>query len=346
MKNIIFVCLRFIVLFGIVITSKAQIKVEDLKKAPKGLENGLYVLFNDTVSPVNKEYMDIFRKYWTYSKVFFVPKMYHEDCIKKGNYILSLHSNVFEKTYANNPTSYASAWSSGGTYYTYDLQIWTLKENAKSGAMYNGEIYRDNESKFIVANVNLFLNTLEFNRQYDAQSRIMAPALFYKDLNYGGLYENDVSMFYNLNKGFLINYLQNISTHLKNGKTENAWDDVALKDKLKELKTGTLYVPDFAINAYRYLKKGENIANWPKLDTKALFEDYKYQYEIITQDELSKKIINSDVPFYYLLFVVVDYCHYISIINSKTGEIVYFKYTSYEYPMIPKDIKKIIRFID
>ncbi|MCW3125605.1 MAG: hypothetical protein JWO03_1263 [Bacteroidetes bacterium] len=95
-------------------------------------------------------------------------------------------------------------------------------------------------------------------------------------------------------------------------------------EQLKNLKTGTLYVPDYLLTRY-----GGTVFNH---DTKPALVDkvmapYPFTYKVIKSKELNDMLIKGQ-SFYYLdVLMLRDNELLLQVINGKTGEIVYNHHT-------------------
>ncbi|MFL0124072.1 hypothetical protein V2590_05235, partial [Tenacibaculum maritimum] len=78
---------------------------------------------------------------------------------------------------------------------------------------------------------------------------------------------------------------------------------------------------------------------------KDIFRKYDYGYEIISDEEISNKILNNE-EFYYLRYVRMNTERFLQVVNSKTGEIIYRDYImGLSYRIKSKHIKKLSRKI-
>ena len=147
------------------------------------------------------------------------------------------------------------------------------------------------------------------------------------------LYTDDV--FFNYKPGFLKNYFQKVNNLLKKG--ENYWmykDDYLLG--LKKLTSKTLYIPSYMTIKY---------SGWTGKDSKEddkniekIFKKYDHKYEIITDDQLSDKIMNGE-NIYYLRYVRMNAERFLQVVNAQTGEILYRNYmTGFSYKLKTKHI--------
>ena len=75
-----------------------------------------------------------------------------------------------------------------------------------------------------------------------------------------------------------------------------------------------------------------------------LFKYYDYKYQIISSEELNKKIMNNE-PIYYLMYVRLNSDRFLSVVNAQTGEVVYRAYHSLGYVLRSSIIKKLNKAI-
>ncbi|HRV55265.1 MAG TPA: hypothetical protein P5264_06980, partial [Mangrovimonas sp.] len=74
-----------------------------------------------------------------------------------------------------------------------------------------------------------------------------------------------------------------------------------------------------------------------------VLSSYDYNYKFIDNDKLDEKILSGE-EFYYLKYVRVNSQKFVSIINGKTGEVVYRNYyagTAFSYNLKSKNIKQL-----
>lgn len=150
------------------------------------------------------------------------------------------------------------------------------------------------------------------------------------------LYTDDV--FFNYKPGLLKNYFQKINALLKKEEVYWMYKDEYLPE-LKKLAKSKLYIPSYMTVKYNGWtgqdseKDDENIEE--------IFKKYDYQYEIISDESLSDRIMNKE-ELYYLRYVRMNAERFLQVINSKTGEIVYREYiTGLSYKIKTKHIKEL-----
>jgi len=131
---------------------------------------------------------------------------------------------------------------------------------------------------------------------------------------------NSENHFHTFKPGFFKNFLQNIQKGIENKKPASYYDSYTTSE-LKNLKTQTLYVPEYA--TLKYMAYGNMTEHEIKEEKKEkLLSKYDYDYQLITDDELNQKILNGE-DFYYLRYTRINSIKVINIVNAKTGNIVY-----------------------
>ena len=144
------------------------------------------------------------------------------------------------------------------------------------------------------------------------------------------------NVFHNLNEGFFKNYIQQLN--------ESFSDNIDLglhsgeySGRLKDLASQKLYIPAYvAIKLNKFTRTAdENVDYFTKV-----FDEYTFDTEIMTAEDISQKIINND-DFYYLRLVRTDHLHF-DIVHSISGDIIY-SYTAglIRGNLTPKDINSL-----
>ncbi|MFD1014866.1 hypothetical protein [Winogradskyella rapida] len=145
---------------------------------------------------------------------------------------------------------------------------------------------------------------------------------------------------YNFNLGYIKNYFQILNNKLIARQSLKIRDDIKDKDKLKVLKSKTLYAPHWLLKKYSTIKlKVTGI-----LKPEELFEDYKYKFQILSNEELNSKILNKE-DFYYLMHTTYNGEKVVSIINSLSGEIIYSTVDNSSDLIEASDLKTISKLI-
>ncbi len=144
--------------------------------------------------------------------------------------------------------------------------------------------------------------------------------------------------FFNYNPGFLKNYFQRMSDLLVCEEICFVYGD-DYKPELKKLSSKKLYIPSYISIKYDGFK-GVDSEKDPN-HIKAIFKDYDFKYEMISDEDISTKILSGE-EFYYLRYVRVNAQKFIQVVNSKTGDVIYRQYaTGFSYNLKSKHISEL-----
>jgi hypothetical protein len=281
----------------------AQVNISDLKGVLKLKGKTTYLIMKDTASPNAKEFKDVFRKYWTFSKIEFINSKNIFDNISSESSFLSFDATI------------------NGSSRLFDFVLWTPTNKLVRKKQFTFD------DKAIIASIGLITD--------DNGALIRDPETI-NSLDFDG--EGHIQ---NWGAGILKNYIQQLMGYFEEGKWDprHQYKNTKEPEKLKLLQVQTLYIPDYILNKHDLSELDPG-----KLDSKELCKPYIYKYELISRKELNKKIIAENKSFYYLLYVRIDLVKYISIVDSQTGEVIY--YTGSQGKNIsPDDFKKIIAWI-
>lgn len=244
---------------------------------------------------------------WNYTKLKFVRyKDFKEENYKNGYSFFTLgFTDKFEISRPNTP-------SQRTVHYTYFyLSLW-MKEGEEKKYFSRIELSATMDTYDHVAyNYN---KTLDF---------------FYNE-----------SKFYNWNIGFLKNALQFVNKHLTNKELRWIYSSDTFGD-LKPLRTKTLYIPEYTLIKHWMRMETDELRHKPN----RLLRKYSYTYKFVSAKKLSELILNSEEEIYYLSYVKSSGNKLISVINSKTGEIVYSKYKWVSVRIKSKDFKTLAKEI-
>jgi hypothetical protein len=155
-------------------------------------------------------------------------------------------------------------------------------------------------------------------------------------------YMYEESKIYNWNLVYLENALQFVNDKLSKSETYPLINNIQDKD-LSPLKNDTLYIPDYVLIKFEPLQINGRRVEAEFFKEEELLKNYPYPYRFVTTNELSKIISNSTLPIYYLSLVKQFPSHYLSIINSKTGEFIYSNFS--QIGILSNDFDRIARLI-
>lgn len=147
----------------------------------------------------------------------------------------------------------------------------------------------------------------------------------------------EIAGFYNFDLGYIKNYFQFLNNRLENNLNVKLRDYYVDKHEVKNLKKSILFAPEWMMKRYDPFSSSIKRIEKPE----KYFSKYKYNYEVISNEELNNKILNSKEDFYYLMHTQVNENKIISVINGKTGNMIYRKTSKTSYNIQPKDISHL-----
>ena len=141
----------------------------------------------------------------------------------------------------------------------------------------------------------------------------------------------------NWSAGILANYIQQLTILLNKGEIRETKAPFYNKDEFKKLASETLFIPDYVMT--KFAKNADDESK--KFDTKEIFDGFNLNYKLLSLEELNDKILNNPTPIYYLLFIKTLNEKFITVTNSKTGEIIYSEYSGSPSNFKSSDLKEI-----
>ena len=273
-----------VLLFSLTI---AHAQIDLLKKDGLSLiSNGhTHVIVNDLNFTGSAEFLAVFKKYWTITKGIDFVKL--EDV--KDKYV------------------------SGDSYFSL-----------------RGQYVRDGGSAQVHTYMELSVAKEKSGSSFSAKTESIADIFFsvvadkkdYRDLIRNGFpYSlNGDGHILNWSPGTLKNYLQQLTSVLQAGK-KSITPDIAVKPELANLQSQPIYctMDDF-YNIGTFHQPRPDDGN----EIDEIFKGYEFSYKILTNKELSDKILADKEPFYYLVYIsMTPDGRYIAVLNSRTGQLVY-----------------------
>ncbi|MCX6230193.1 MAG: hypothetical protein NTZ33_01500 [Bacteroidetes bacterium] len=263
----------------------------------------------------------IFKEVWTVSKF---------EIIKYNDLNGYLNSNGNYSFLTLDVLGYRNSYNFFSSFYQIYFNLWMNGNTRKVWSKYNATYGR----------INLSLTE---------ESVEICKGLFKKDLasdSYKKLYTK--ATFFNLTPGFLRTYLTVMNKVLSNDKIIFYVNEgVKDKEKFIPLSKETLYIPEYILVKY---DKSKKILK-EKLDIKELMADYPYKWELISSDDLSKKILEKNEKFYYVVYSIDDISRSYSVYNSSNSELIFadadnkggFDAKSKFFKSLGKKIRKAIK---
>jgi hypothetical protein len=144
-------------------------------------------------------------------------------------------------------------------------------------------------------------------------------------------------VYYNRTPGYLKCYLKLISDNLTKVESRGYYHNMVDKIKLARVKSATLYVPAYCLTRFNKFNGNEDKTN----DPADLLSKYHYKYKIISNEELSKLIVNSTEPVYFVLYVRFGTDKFMNVFSSTDG-LIFSHYQPLSYNLQDDDFKDIV----
>ena len=141
----------------------------------------------------------------------------------------------------------------------------------------------------------------------------------------------------NWNVAYISNALRKMQLALRKGQRVTAEKKFVNKKDIGNLKTNTLYVLKYSLERMRF----KGLFGFGYVNKKKLMRRYKYDYKLVTKQELDKIVENSNKPIYYLISGHNNDTEFLTVFNSKKSEIVYSWYIGNSWKLKAKHLKKL-----
>jgi hypothetical protein len=147
---------------------------------------------------------------------------------------------------------------------------------------------------------------------------------------------NGSSLVYNYSLGYVKNVLGHVSNYIGANNGRDLYYEFSLP-QIVEVKKDTLLVPDFLFVKYNSFGGTVN----KTLNIEKIMSNYPYPYKIVSNAELSKRILDKNDSFFYVMYIRSSTFKYVSIWNSRSNRMFYSKFSNPSYNFEGKDMKKI-----
>lgn len=154
-------------------------------------------------------------------------------------------------------------------------------------------------------------------------------------------YLYDEAVLHNWNSIFLKNSLQYVNKKLSNSSVRSLYKNEVNLDSLSILKYDTLHIIDYSLIKFNPKNGDES----ERHEITSLLSKYPYPYKLISIEEFTEKDLNTEKPLYYLSYVKNNANKFVSVFNSKTGDILCSFNSVVSYNLTPGDFIKISKFI-
>lgn len=312
----------------------------------------LYVKVGDQNAEYTKKIMKLFQDNWTVCPVEFFSNKIDKSLFVDGNLFMNFErytlASQYVRDYGNN-----GGISRGDVTYNdyYYFNFWVIDKKYKP--KYDWWDY-----KYTVAKSEFYLKTIGMGEEEFKAFQMelvigKRPSVFavQREEFYPKIYDfSDVDFqnyFLNGTEGHLKNMIQYVNAEIKKGTQRELFDNFKMDSELQKLKTATLYFPN-----YWYGETGTITEKLPKeskyYDATVKYIDnlikaYPYKMQLINRSELKDMILKTDKDFYYLNYIQSSADKLISIVNGRTGEVIYSENTKNSYRIKEKDIDKLVK---
>ncbi len=307
-----------LILFGFATTSTAQMSIsnsEDIEAFKKGTT---YFGVDDPNTEKAQEYIKILKENWTFNPIEVIPisdlpKYYAPE---NSYFTIGLIDKNMSYTRTVTTPDFRDVKITNLPIYHQYFELW--KFNDKYFEKEPSKRSRKDRYVTQLARLEIFMDDYTLRNPY---------TIFQTDYS-------DENHLRNWGPGIFKNQIQELQKLLAKGENDGLFSKIYEKDKIQKLKEETLYVPDY-IFVKRNKFKGDETE---RFEEKELMENYKLIYQVISTEKLNSKILNGE-EIYYLSYIRSNTDKFISIINSKTGEVIYSLYRPVSYNFSDKDMK-------
>lgn len=343
MKKLIFATACFF----ITLVSMAQFETNVPKWYPDIKPSTLYVLTGDAGTEYGQKIKKIITDNWTVCPVTFISgKELSESLLVPGNLFLSTDLYTMESQFARANNTYSQVQYND----YYYLHFWTINKK------FNPK-YTIPENATTVVRAELYMRTIGMgDEDFKAFELVDAPKSLYEterknrrkttfdifDPNYGDDYLNAMP-------GMIKNKIQFANKALQNLKDEKLLSDYKDEAALSRLAKDTLYIPNLWWGKHAIMP--ENIRTDSKIYKQTvsyitdLVNAYPYPKRLIARDELDQMILEGKKDIYYLNYVQSSADKIISVVNGKTGDVLYRESVKKAYRIKEKDMEKLAKSI-
>lgn len=144
------------------------------------------------------------------------------------------------------------------------------------------------------------------------------------------------SLVYNYSLGYVKNVLGYVSNYIGANNGRDLYYEFSLP-QMSEVKKDTLLIPDFFFAKYNSFGGVVN----KTLNIDKIMSNYPYPYKVVSNAVFSKRILDKEDSFFYVMYIRSSTFKYVSVWNSQTNRMYYSKFSNPSYNFEGKDMKKI-----
>ncbi|MEO1516629.1 MAG: hypothetical protein AAFV95_16500 [Bacteroidota bacterium] len=315
----------------------SQIMISNVSEIEKVRNGTTYIAMQNPDAPEAQAFIEVYKKYWTISEMQFISYDEVEKHLspEASFFTLGGYEEYFQ-TGGFDATKPIQSMRTATKTYVY-LELWTCKDSffkvltakekrkkaRKKKRSKIREIKFDEIDKHQIARIELFVD---------------APTLHQPDSIYNSEYDGGGHI-RNWGPGFLKNYLQLLMQLLEQEKVRGLYQRALKKDKLGKLRNQPLYIPDYVLIRFGMFTTDES----GRRNKEELLSQYPFGGRFLPTDELDQKLLQNEEEFYYLVYVKLSSDKIVSIMNSRTGELIYSNFAGLSYNIKSKDFKLIAK---
>lgn len=269
------------------------------------------------------------------SKILFVlPDIYSEEDYKKvlnDSWKFSDYELVSIKDFNENPSKYLKVST---VVAEYNGMVKTRNYTSPSKIIKNVDYVFIDIVFYVIDDIKVGKKDTKYEKTFFGQISFCPD---YPKMGKDGLtgYANITPNYLrNYKLGYLKNYFTIMSKGLSEKKVHDGYADFVNNEQLRKLKTQKLYISEDVKD------KSMGLFNREDRDLNKLTEDYQFEKTFVTVDELNKKILSGE-EVYYLFYNQDNSKKIISVVNSKTGEVIYNTLDRMAFVLKEKDFKEV-----
>lgn len=149
----------------------------------------------------------------------------------------------------------------------------------------------------------------------------------------------------NWGPGQIRGYLKAINDHLAAAKRRGIFDEIIEKSEIKALAKDTLFVPNYVKDKLNPFSRTEKTDEDDEVEEDAA-RVYPFPHRYINEEDLERLIVHSGRPIYHLIYVRSSSNKYISVVEGRSGKIIYSLFHNLSYNFKTKDLKKLAGYVD
>ncbi|MBK6823012.1 MAG: hypothetical protein IPG87_08490 [Saprospiraceae bacterium] len=245
------------------IIANSQFSISNLSEIAKIKSGTTYIAMKDPNSEKTKEYIEVFKNYWTISKAEFIKYSEIEKYLSPENSFLTIGgyetNTEFTRLYQNGSQKHGINYSNTHIF----LELWTCDKKYFTSKKKN-KIF-GNGDKIQVARIELFT---------DFETLSNPDLLYQSEFDGNGHIRN-------WGPGVLKNYVQALMGYLAKNESHSLYTGSSNAKELKKLKKESLYIPEYVLTKFNKFNGNETKSMMKKTFLKTLNLNIYFYPELI-----------------------------------------------------------------